>query len=418
VSASRAVIVGGGLAGGKAVEALRERGFDGPVTLIGEETELPYERPPLSKSYLMGSTPFDKALVLSEEWYRDHDVELLLGRRADSLDLSAATVTLDGGATVPFDHVVLATGSAPRRLSVPGADAPGVLYLRTRADADAIRSQFGADNRLVIIGGGWIGLEVAAAARQAGTAVTVLEVAELPLLGVLGSRLARVFAQLHLDHGVELRTSIGGAEIVTDSSGNATGVRIKDGTVFEATAVVVGVGVTPRVGLAEGAGLAVENGVLVDEALRTADPRIVAVGDIANHAHPLLGQRIRVEHWAAALNQPATAVAALLGDDTRYEALPYFYTDQYDLGMEYVGHAPPGSYTDVVVRGDLDAREFVAFWLRDNRVLAGMAVNVWDVIDDVKPLISGGVIVDPARLGDPQQPLTDLAGADSSDART
>jgi NADPH-dependent 2,4-dienoyl-CoA reductase/sulfur reductase-like enzyme len=409
--------VGGGLAGAKSVEALRERGFDGSVTLIGEETQPPYERPPLSKSYLMGSTPFDKAVVLSEQWYRDHDVDLLLGQRVDAVDLAAGTVGIRGGSELAFDRLVLATGAAPRRLTAPGADARGLLYLRTKADADALRAQFGPNARLLIIGGGWIGLEVAAAARQAGTSVVVLEAAELPLLGVLGAPLARVFAQLHREQGVEIRTSVGRIEIVTDAAGTAAGVRLEDGSVIEASAVVVGIGVAPRVDLAERAGLAVSNGVLVDEGLRASDPRVVAVGDIANHAHPVLGQHIRVEHWAAALNQPATAVAALLGDTVRYEALPYFYTDQYDLGMEYVGHAPPGSYTDILVRGDLRTRQFIAFWLQHDRVLAGMAVNIWDVIDDIKPLIRDGVAVDPARLSDPDQPIAELSGAGSSDAR-
>jgi 3-phenylpropionate/trans-cinnamate dioxygenase ferredoxin reductase component len=406
---SRVVVVGGGLAGAKTVEALRGRGFDGALTLIGEELELPYERPPLSKNYLLGTTPFDKAIVLSEQWYRDHDVELRLGQLADAVDMTDQTVRLSDGGTMPYDRLVLATGSAPRRLMVPGAESPGVLYLRRKADADTIRASFGPQARLVIVGGGWIGLEVAAAARQAGTAVTVLEVAELPLIGVLGAELARTFAELHREHGVDLRTGVQVEAIVTDSSGAAAGVRLADETVQDATAVVVGVGALPRVELAQGAGLAVDNGVLVDEGMLTSDPRVAAVGDIAAQAHPLLRSRIRVEHWAAALNQPAVAAAALLGEPSRYDLLPYFYTDQYDLGMEYVGHAPPGSYTDVLVRGDLHDRQFVAFWLRDNRILAGMAVNIWDAIEDVKALIRDGTPVDPARLTDPEKPLSGAA---------
>jgi 3-phenylpropionate/trans-cinnamate dioxygenase ferredoxin reductase subunit len=402
---SRAVVIGGGLAGAKAVEAFRGRGFDGAVTLISEEAELPYERPALSKSYLTGATPFDKAIVLPEQWYRDNDVELRLGQRADAVDLAGRTVSLSNGTALPYDRLVLATGSSPRRLTLPGAEVPGVLYLRTHADADAIRAAIGPTSALVIVGGGWIGLEVAAAARQAGTAVTVVEAAELPLVGVLGPELARSFADLHRDHGVELRTRSQLEAILTDESGAAAGVRLADGTVLKASAVVVGIGVLPRVELAQAAGLAIGNGVDVDGSLRASDPRVAAVGDIASHDHPLLRTRVRVEHWAAALNQPTVAVGALLGEDIRYDALPYFYTDQYDLGMEYVGHAPPGTYTDVVVRGDLDTRQFVAFWLRENRVLAGMAVNIWDVIDDVKDVIRGGYPVDPAGLADPNEPL-------------
>jgi NADPH-dependent 2,4-dienoyl-CoA reductase/sulfur reductase-like enzyme len=258
---------------------------------------------------------------------------------------------------------------------------------------------------LVIIGGGWIGLEVAAAARQAGTAVTVVEAADLPLAGVLGPELARGFASLHREHGVEIRTRAQVEAVLTGADGTAAGVRLGDGTVLDATAVVVGIGVQPRVELARSAGLAVDNGVLVDGALRSSDPRIAAVGDIAAQQHPLLGTRVRVEHWAAALNQPAVAAPALLGEDVEYDALPYFYTDQYDLGMEYVGHAPPGSYTGVVTRGDPDSRHFVAFWLRGEQVVAGMAVNIWDVLEEVKALVRGGDPVDPARLADPDQPL-------------
>jgi len=402
---SHVVVVGGGLAGAKSAEAFRSRGFTGALTLVGEEAELPYERPPLSKGYLMGTTPFEKAVVLPESWYREHDVDLRLDRRADAIDLSAGTVQLSDGAELPFDRLVLATGSSPRRLRVPGGDAAGVLYLRSHADSDAVRATFGEQSRLVVIGGGWIGLEVAAAARQAGTSVTVVEVAPLPLMGVLGPELARVFAQLHREHGVDLRTGVGLDAILTDDSGAASGVRLSDGTVLDASAVIVGIGVLPRVELAERAGLAVDNGVLVDAALQSSDRRVAAVGDIASHDHPLLHARVRVEHWAAALNQPAVAVARLLGEDVQYDALPYFFTDQYDLGMEYVGHAPPGSYTDVLVRGDLDRREFIAFWLRDDRIVAGMAVNIWDVIDDVKSLIRAGAAMDKDRLGDPERPL-------------
>jgi 3-phenylpropionate/trans-cinnamate dioxygenase ferredoxin reductase component len=289
----------------------------------------------------------------------------------------------------------------PRRLPIPGADADGVLYLRTREDCDAIRAGFGDDKRLVIIGSGWIGLEVAAAARGAGTAFTVIEVAELRLLGVLGPELATVFADLHASNGVDLRLGTQVAAIAADN-GRANGVQLVGGQTVAADAVVVGVGVAPDVSLAESAGLAVDNGVLVDASLRTSDPDIYAVGDIANHDHPILGQRVRVEHWATALKQQATAAAAMLGADVRYTELPYFFSDQYDLGIEYVGHAPKGSYRRVVVRGELAKAEFVAFWLDDqNRIKAAMNVNVWDVIDQIKPLILSGQAVDPDRLADP-----------------
>jgi NADPH-dependent 2,4-dienoyl-CoA reductase/sulfur reductase-like enzyme len=275
-----------------------------------------------------------------------------------------------------------------------------VYYLRTREDSDAIRSCFGDGKRLVIIGGGWIGLEVAAAARGAGTHVTVLEAADLPLLGVLGPELAQVFADLHRANGVDLRPGTGTGAITT-SSGRATGVQLTDGTTIEADAVVVGVGAAPDLTLAELAGLDLDNGVLVDASLRSSDPDIYAVGDIANHDHPILGHRVRVEHWATALNQPVTAAAALLGEDTSYTELPYFFSDQYDLGMEYIGYAPKGSYDQVVVRGDLAKREFVAFWLARGSIKAAMNVNVWDVIDQIKPLITAGKQIDPGQLANP-----------------
>lgn len=394
------VVVGGGLAGAKAVEALRADGFTGTVTQLAAESHLPYERPPLSKEYLAGDVGFDQAVVHPHDWYADNNIDLRLNTRATSVDASACRVQLADGATIGYDKLVLATGSVPRQLSLPGADSAGVHYLRTREDSDAIRARFGTGKRLIIIGGGWIGLEVAAAARNAGTEVTVLEAADLPLRGVLGPELAQVFADLHRGRGVDLRvnTQVGA---ITGDDGTATGVRLAGGDAVAADAIVVGVGAAPDLRLAESAGLEQDNGVLVDASLRSSDPNIYAVGDIANHDHPILGHRIRVEHWATALNQPAAAVTALLGGDGRYTELPYFFSDQYDLGMEYLGHAPAGSYDRVVVRGDLSTREFVAFWLdTQNRIKASMNVNIWDVIDDIKPLIVEGRSVDPERLGD------------------
>jgi NADPH-dependent 2,4-dienoyl-CoA reductase/sulfur reductase-like enzyme len=404
----RVVIVGGGLAGAKAAEALREQGYDGTLTLVGAEDELPYQRPPLSKGYLAGTEPWEKALVLTREWYAAHDVELRLGCRASGIDPAAHQVLLADETSLGYDRLVLATGSTPRTLPVPGATASGVHTLRDRADSEAIRSLFGTGRRLVVIGAGWIGLEVAAAARSTGTDVTVIETADLPLLRVLGPEIAEVFADLHREHGVDLRLGTVPSEILVDD-GRATGVRLGDGEVVEADGVVVGVGVVPNMSLAEAAGLAVDGGVLVDASLRTSDPDIYAVGDIAAHDHPVLGRRVRLEHWAGAFHQPATVAASILGEAATYRELPYFYTDQYDLGMEYVGDAPPGSYDRVVVRGDLGSREFVAFWLdADDHVIAAMNVNVWDVPDQVKPLIAERRTVDVARLTDPGVPLSEL----------
>jgi 3-phenylpropionate/trans-cinnamate dioxygenase ferredoxin reductase subunit len=396
-------IVGAGLAGAKAAETLRGEGFRGRVVLIGDEDERPYERPPLSKEYLQGRAERASTFVHPAEWYAEHDVDLRLQTRVTAVHRDEHEVELADGTRLPYGALLLATGAEPRRLPIPGAES--ALTLRTRADSEAIRATFGAGRRLVIVGAGWIGLEVAAAARGAGTEVTVLEAAELPLLAVLGPEMAQVFADLHREHGVDLRLGVSITEITP------SGVRLADGSEVPADTVVLGVGVRPRTDLAEAAGLAVDNGVLVDGALRTSDPAIFAVGDIANHDHPLLGRRVRVEHWATALNQPAAAAAGLLGEAGGYTELPYFFTDQYDLGMEYIGYATPGSYTRVVTRGDVGKREFVAFWLdSDNRIVAAMNVNVWDVVDEIKPWIADRRPVDPERLADPAVPYDQLAG--------
>lgn len=404
------VIIGGGLAGAKTAEALRAHGYPGTITLLAGEEHLPYERPPMSKGYLADDDGFEGALVQPAEWYDQERIDLRTGTRATAVDAAAHEVTLDDGTTLGYGILVLATGSVPRDLPLEGADAANVLTLRTREDSDAIKATFGEGKRLVIIGGGWIGLEVAASARRASTEVTIIETAELPLLAVLGPELAEVFADLHTENGVDLRLSTSVEAIMTDG-GLATGVRLEGGETIPADAVVVGVGATPDTSLAEACGLAVDDGVLVDASLRTSDPDIFAVGDIAHHDHPVLGRRIRVEHWASALNQPESVARAVMGEaEPEYAELPYFFSDQYDLGMEYIGHAPKGSYDSIVIRGDRDTREFVAFWLDEkSRILAAMNVNVWDVVDEVKPLIAAGTPVDPDRLADPAVAYADLA---------
>lgn len=402
------VIIGGGLAGAKTAEALREKGFQGSVTLIAAEDHLPYERPPMSKDYLAGKSAFEDAVVHPSRWYEDNNVTLKLGVRATKIDAEGHQVTLEDNSTVAYDKLVLATGSVVRKLPIPGADAKNVHYLRTVEDSDAIRQTFGQDKKLVIIGGGWIGLEVASAARGAGTDVTILEGSKLPLLRILGEEVAQVFADLHTSNGVDLRTEAQVAEILTEGD-RAVGVRFKDGSAIDADNVVIGIGVSPVIALAEEAGLDIDNGVLVDASLRTSNADIYAVGDIANHDHPVLGHRIRVEHWATALNQPAAAVAALLGEETDgFTNLPYFFTDQYDLGSEYVGHAT-GSEEKVVIRGDLSKREFVAFWVNtEDQILATMNVNVWDIPDQIKPLIAEKKKVNLEQLADPNVPFSEL----------
>ena len=398
------VIVGAGLAGAKAAETLRGEGFDGHVVLIGAETERPYERPPLSKGLLLGTAERDSPYVHDAGWYAKHDIELRTGTTVTGIDRSAHTVTVSGGEEIRYDRLLLATGASPRTL--PGADSDGLLTLRTLADSDRIGAILQPDARLAIVGAGWIGLEVAAAARERGASVTVVETAALPLQRVLGDRLATTFADLHREHGVDFRFGAKVAEL-TDHR-----VALADGTAVDADAVLVAVGVRPNTELAERAGLGVDNGVLVDSRLRTDDPDIFAVGDVANIDHPLLNARIRVEHWANALDGGPVAARAMLGRDVRWDRLPYFFTDQYDLGMEYAGWVPPGATADVVIRGDLAAREFLAFWMVDGRVAAGMNVNIWDVTEDIQALIRAGLrgaTIDPAALADPDTALGDLA---------
>lgn len=364
------VVVGAGLAGATAVTELREQGHEGPVVLLGAEEHAPYERPPLSKGYLAGDDAFDDALVHPREWYAEHDVDLRTGVTATALDTDAHTVSTTSGDVV-YEQLLLATGAEPRRLEVAEAAGVPVAYLRTVEDSDRLKEAFGRGGRIGVVGAGWIGLEAAAAARSAGCDVTVFEHAPLPLLRVLGPTVAEVFADLHREHGVDLRL---GAEVApADLEG------------FDL--VVAGVGVTPRVDLARSGGLAVDDGVLVDAHLRTSSPHVYAVGDIASHAHPRFG-RIRVEHWDTAIQQAKTAAHNLAGADETYDALPYFFTDQYDLGMEYVGRG--ASDDEVVVRGDLGDKAFRAFWVRDGKVVAAMHVNDWDAGDAIRAAVESG----------------------------
>jgi 3-phenylpropionate/trans-cinnamate dioxygenase ferredoxin reductase component len=400
------VIVGAGLAGAKAAETLRDEGFGGPVVLIGDEDKRPYDRPPLSKDYLMGKAERDSIYVHPEDWYGEHDVGLRLGVAVTAIDPASHQV-FAGSDVVGYEKLLLTTGSWPRRLQLPGARLRGVHYLRRVGDSDQIKASLQPGQRVVVIGGGWIGLECAAAARAAGSDVVLVEMAELPLLRVLGREVAEVFAGLHRANGVDLRLGVE-VDDITGANDQVNGVLLGDGTQLDADLVIVGVGITPNTGLAEAAGLDIGDGIRVDASLRTSDPDIYAAGDVADAYHPFYRKHIRVEHWANALNQPQTAAKAMLGQDVVYDLLPYFYTDQYDLGMEYSGYVAPGGYDQVVFRGDKEHREFIAFWLHENKVLAGMNVNVWDVNDDVQALIRRGTAVDPDRLADVDVPLTEV----------
>ena len=406
------VIVGGGLTGAKAAATLREEGFGGRVVLVAEEDRLPYERPPLSKSYLAGESPFADAQVHDEAFYRDNDVELLRGTVATALDPGARTLSLSKGDALTYDRLLIATGAVPRRPPIDGADGPGVLTLRSVGDADAIKAAVSGGGRLVIIGAGWIGCEVAASARGLGAEVTVVEQAGTPLEAVLGPKLGAFFAELHREHGVRFHFGARLTEIV-GQDGMVLAARTDDGEEHPAHDVLAAIGAAPRTGLAEAAGLEMADrahggGIAVDEQLRTSDPDIYAAGDVASFPHALFGTHLRVEHWANALNGGPAAARAMLGRDVTYDRVPYFFSDQYDLGMEYSGWAPAGSYDEVVIRGDAGKRQFISFWIKDGRVLAGMNVNVWDVTDPIQKLIRSKTQVNTEALADPHIPLESL----------
>lgn len=374
----RIVIIGGGLAAAKAAGELREQGHTGPVTVVAGEPHRPYERPPLSKDVLLGKAEPDAAFVHDEGWYGDHDVELLMGTPAGAIDLGNRQVTV-GDRQLGYDRLLLATGARPRRLPMADDSGAHVRYLRTIDDSTGLRADL--KGSVLLVGAGWIGLEVAAAARAAGADVTVVESAPLPLAGVLGPELATVFADLHREHGVDLR--LGTSLESIDRVDGRTTVRLSDGHQLHPDLVVVGIGAAPDDGLAATAGLATDNGVLVDARLRASDPYVYAAGDVASQAHPLLG-RIRVEHWDTAIQQGKHAARAMLGDEAPYDRQPYFFTDQYDLGMEYVGHVGRDGYDEVVLRGDRAGRVLTAFWIKDDHVLAGMHLNDWDAIDPIR----------------------------------
>jgi 3-phenylpropionate/trans-cinnamate dioxygenase ferredoxin reductase subunit len=387
------VIIGAGLAGAKAAEELRVQGFDGRVVLVGDEFERPYERPPLSKQFLRGEMADEKVFVHPAGFYDAQGIELVTALPALEVDADARIVRFGTGERLHYTRLLLATGSAPRALAVAGADLEGVRSLRTLDDARLLGKELRLAERVVVIGGGWIGSEVAASARQPGTSVTVVEPGEVLLGRVLGRELGGFYTALHERHGVDVRTGVG-VEALT-GQGRVQAVHTSDGCTIAADLVVVGIGVTPRTELAEAAGLDVDNGVVVDQLLQSSDEDIFAAGDIASAYHPRYGRHLRVEHWANALNQGRTAARNMLGHAVPYDRVPYFYSDQYDVGMEYRGHGEGAAR--VVIDGDLDAGEFLAYWLdAEDRTLAAMNVNVWDRGDELEAQVraSGALGVD------------------------
>ena len=407
------VIVGASLAGAKAAETLRDEGFDGRIVLIGSEAERPYERPPLSKDYLRGEAGRDKVYVHPEGFYAEREIELRLDSTVVSLDTGAREAELDDGTRLGYDRLLLTTGSEPRRLPVPGAELEGVLYLRSVDDSDALRARLDEGGSAVVVGAGWIGCEVGASARQRGLEVTVVDPLGVPLERVLGTELGAVYRDVHTDNGVRMLTETGVEAFEGD--GRVERVRTSDGDLLDCDFVVVGVGVEPRTRLAAEAGIAVRDGVAVDAYLRTDAADVFAAGDVASAQHPFYGEPIRVEHWANALNQGPAAARNMLGQAVPYERLPYFFSDQYDVGMEYSGFAR--SWDRVVFRGDPASREFIAFWIAGDTVVAGMNVNVWDVTDPIQSLIRARVPVDDHRLADPDVPLEELVPSDQVSQR-
>jgi NADPH-dependent 2,4-dienoyl-CoA reductase/sulfur reductase-like enzyme len=399
------VIAGASLAGAKAAETLRDEGFDGQIVLLGTEPERPYERPPLSKGYLLGNDELDSVYVHPADWYAEHGVDLRMGVTVTGIDraLSAVVTSGPGGPeTLPYDKLLLTTGASPRRLNFPGSDRDEVLYLRTVPDSERLRAAFRQGPRVVVAGAGWIGLETTAAARSYGCPVTVLEPQPGALHEQLGPELGAVFADLHRSHDVQFRFGERAEEFRPGLVITSAGAEVP------ADLLVVGIGAAPNGQLAAAAGLEVGNGVLTDEALRTSDENIFAAGDVANSFHPLLGRRVRVEHWANALNGGPAAARSMLGQPVVYDPVPYYYSDQYDLGMECAGLPTPGTYDEVAYRGDRAALEFIAFWVSRGRVVAGMNVNVWDVNDDIQALIRSGREVDLSRLTNPDIPLPEV----------
>ena len=410
------VIVGAGLAGAKAAEVLRGEGFAGRIVLLGQEPERPYERPPLSKDFLQGKSEREKIFVHAQSWYAQHNVELRTSTKVTGIDRSAHRVDCARGGPISYDKLLLATGASPRQLSVPGSNRHRVYYLRRIEDSQQLKFALSISSRVVIVGAGWIGLEVAAAARAACLDVTVLERGELPLQRILGTAPAEIFAKLHRDHGVDLRCGVQAAQIIGDDPRQPTGVTLSDGSQIDADLVVAGIGAVPNTVLAEVAGLELENGVKVDEHLCSSDPDIYAAGDVANAFHPLLGKHVRIEHWHNALSQPAVAARSMLGQDAVYAEVPYFFSDQYELGMEYSGYVAPGGYDQIIFRGERSALTFMTFWLKDRRVLAGMNVNIWDQAEAIKALVRSGQQIDVARLADARIPLESLLAASAAGA--
>jgi len=419
------IIIGGGLAGARAAETLRTDGFTGRVIIVAAERSVPYLRPPLSKGYLQGNDDRESLDVHPAPWFATQAIEIVLGMPVAALSLPHKSVTLGDGSVLHYDKLLIATGAAPRHFDEPSTHLTGVHYLRSVDSSTLLRAALQpGGRRIVVIGSGWIGLEVAAAARGYGNNVTVIGHGAVPLSNAIGDEAGTVFAELHRDNGVDLMMNTTVHAILSGEHG-VTGVRLSDETLLPADVVVVAIGAVPNIQLARAVGLPIHRevphgpitGIAVDAEFRTTDADVYAVGDVASVFHPVLGRHVHIEHWANAENAGPAAARSMLGHGVPYDAIPYFYTDQFDLGMEYSGFSTLAADATVVFRGDRVARKFVAFWLRDHRVVAGMNVNVWDVNETVQELIRTRVVVDPAQLMDLTVPLERLLAANDTTLR-
>ena len=405
-SIERIVIVGAGLAAARAAKALRKDDYEGSITILGDEPEPPYLRPPLSKEYLRGESDRTSVYVHPATFYTDQQIDLRLETTVRAIEPGVREVVLDDDERLPYDRLLVATGARPRTLPVPGAELSGVMTLRTVAEADAIHAAAADAERIVVIGAGWIGSEVAASLRMLGRAVVLVAPDTVPLERVLGPEVGGVYRDLHVQEGVDWRPGTTIKRVIgTDRVG---GVETSTGERIAADLVVAGIGVEPRTELALAAGLAVGDGIEVSATLETSVPGIFAAGDVASAWHPFYERRLRTEHWANAKFQGAAAGRAMLGETAPYDRIPYFYSDQYDLGMEYTGWATASDR--LVVRGSLADRQFIAFWIRDDRVVAGMNANTWDVAKPIEHLIRSRAAVDSGALADPAVPIDELAG--------
>lgn len=404
------VIVGASLAGGVAAATLRQDGFDSDVILVGAEAQPPYERPPLSKQYLRGEAPFEKALVRPAGFYEQHRIETRFGTRATRVDPVERTVALDTGPALRYDKLLIATGVRNRRPAIPGLDLPGVFDLRTLSDADALRSEIAAGRRALVVGMGFIGCEVAASLRHKGVEVVSVDPSPAPLFRVLGADVGRVMAAVHQDHGVQTVFD----DVVTRFEGGARVERAitRSGKRLDCDFVVVGVGVEPVTELVAGSGVETANGILTDEYCRTTVEDIYAAGDVANHYHPLFQKRMRVEHWQNAMQQGAAAARSMLGKGQPYDAVHWFWSDQYDVNLQHAG--VHDTWDQMVVRGRLEDRAFLAFYLTRGRIAAVVGMNRGKDVRRVMPLIKSRDIVDPRQLADEGFDLRTLARPQAS----